>query len=148
MLAHLSADDLQSCPAEIQCVMLSHLQSHHIAISSFTLLRLKLLQEAFLCLPSYCLYLISCTWSSAPRSTSDRALWGVLCAVALRLLLWLVSIVLLPTQKVYSGPGTSLHWIDRFGASLCPWNSASTMLFLISFAYAAASLLWMSGDAH
>ena len=69
-------------------------------------------------------------------------------AVALRLLLWLLSIILLPTQKVYSGPGTSLHWIDRFGASICPWNSASAIIFLISLGFAALCLSWMSGWSY
>lgn len=67
-------------------------------------------------------------------------------AVFLRLLLWLLSIILLPTQKVYSGPGTSLHWIDRFGASLCPLNSLSAIIFLVSLGFAALSLSWMSGQ--
>lgn len=66
-------------------------------------------------------------------------------AVAIRLVLWVAATVLLPTQKVYVGPGTSLRWAGSFGASLCPWSSISLAAFLVALAAAVAALHWMSG---
>lgn len=54
-------------------------------------------------------------------------------AVIVRLSLWGLLVVLLPTQKVWDGPGTSLHWLTMFGAGACPASIASVLLFLTSF---------------
>ena len=42
---------------------------------------------------------------------------GVCPAASLRLLLWVVQLLLLPTQQVYDGPGTSWAWLGLFGCS-------------------------------
>ena len=51
-------------------------------------------------------------------------------AVVLRLGLWLVLVLLLPTQKVWDGPGTSMHWMTMFGAGSGPVSTASVLLFM------------------
>ena len=59
-------------------------------------------------------------------------------AVGMRLALWSLQVALLPTQKVWDGPGTSWHWLAMFGAGTCPINIASLLFFLASFAAAGA----------
>jgi hypothetical protein len=66
-------------------------------------------------------------------------------AAAFRLVLWVLATILLPTQKVYGGPGTSLHWVGHFGADMCPWSSLSLLIFVMALAFAAVCLGWMSG---
>ena len=56
--------------------------------------------------------------------------------MAARLGLWGLQMALLPTQKVWDGPGTSLHWLAMFGAGACPFNILSLTLFLACFAAA------------
>ena len=68
-------------------------------------------------------------------------------AVTLRVLCWLLLLALLPTQKIYSGPGTSLDWTELFAIKFSLWNSGSLLLFVLSFAFSAACLRWMSGKA-
>ena len=62
-----------------------------------------------------------------------------------RLVLWALATILLPTQKVYVGPGTSMHWVGAFAADVCPWSSISLAAFLVGLAFAASALCWMSG---
>ena len=69
-------------------------------------------------------------------------------AVVSRLVLWLLATILLPTQKVYVGPGTSMHWVGAFAADVCPWSSISLAAFLASLAFAASALCWMSGGLY
>ena len=66
-------------------------------------------------------------------------------AVVSRLVLWVLATILLPTQKVYVGPGTSMHWVGAFAADVCPWSSISLAAFLVGLAFAAFALCWKSG---
>jgi hypothetical protein len=67
--------------------------------------------------------------------------------VCVRLVVWALDAVLLPTQKIYDGPGTSLHWLRRFGAGQCPASTASLLAFVGALAGAALALRWMTGAA-
>ncbi|KAK9864087.1 hypothetical protein WJX84_002864 [Apatococcus fuscideae] len=74
--------------------------------------------------------------------------WGLvlpMTTVMLRSLLWLVQVVLLPTQSVWQGPGTSYAWLHMFHVESCPWSSISHATFALSFLLAACSLSWMTG---
>ncbi|KAK9803983.1 hypothetical protein WJX72_010372 [[Myrmecia] bisecta] len=62
----------------------------------------------------------------------------------LRICLWVLETLLLPSQQVWDGPGTSLHWLRMFGVGKCPLSSASHLAFLACWALAALSLRWMS----
>ena len=66
-------------------------------------------------------------------------------AASLRLLLWVVQLLLLPTQQVYDGPGTSWDWLGLFGEKGCSWSVASTLLFWVGLLGAAGALRWMTG---
>lgn len=64
---------------------------------------------------------------------------------SLRLLLWVVQLLLLPTQQVYDGPGTSWDWLGLFGEKGCSLSMVSTLLFWVGLLSAAGALRWMTG---
>lgn len=70
---------------------------------------------------------------------------GVCPAASLRLLLWVVQLLLLPTQQVYDGPGTSWDWLGLFGEKGCSLSMVSTLLFWVGLLSAAGALRWMTG---
>lgn len=76
------------------------------------------------------------------------AAWGVMLpatTVMLRLVLWALATLLLPTQQVYGGPGGSSYlWLRLFGVERCPWSLASLISFSLSIAYLMLSLRWMT----
>lgn len=63
----------------------------------------------------------------------------------LRLLLWLAELVLLPSQKIWDGPGTSWDWLRIFGAQDCHAGMLSSILFWLGTASAVLALCWMTG---
>lgn len=69
-----------------------------------------------------------------------------LTTVSLRLLLWALAVLLLPTQQVYGGPQASSYlWLRLFGMAGCPWGLASWAAFAAFFAFAVLALRWMTG---
>ena len=66
-------------------------------------------------------------------------------AVVLRLLLWLAELILLPSQKIWDGPGTSWEWLRIFGADGCHAGVLSSVLFWLGALAAALALSWMTG---
>lgn len=63
----------------------------------------------------------------------------------LRLLLWLAELILLPSQKIWDGPGTSWDWLRIFGAQGCHAGMVSSILFWLGTASAVLALCWMTG---
>lgn len=77
------------------------------------------------------------------------ASWGVVLpatTVMLRMLLWVLAVLLLPTQQVYGGPNGagSYLWLRLFGVERCPWSLASLLAFTLSIVYMMAALQWMT----
>lgn len=68
-------------------------------------------------------------------------------AAFLRLLLWLAELLLLPSQKIWDGPGTSWDWLRIFGAQGCHAGMLSSILFWLGTASAVLALCWMTGVA-
>ena len=66
-------------------------------------------------------------------------------AVVLRLLLWMAKLILLPSQKIWDGPGASWDWLRIFGAAGCHAGVLSSVLFWLGAASAALALSWMTG---
>ncbi len=65
----------------------------------------------------------------------------------LRLALWALAVLLLPTQQVYGGPGGGSYlWLRLFGADRCPAALASLAAFILSTAYLMAALHWMTSE--
>ena len=67
-------------------------------------------------------------------------------AAFLRLLLWLAELILLPSQKIWDGPGTSWDWLRIFGAQGCHAGMVSSILFWLGTASAVLALCWMTGQ--
>ena len=78
-------------------------------------------------------------------AAAGRFISGVCPAASLRLLLWAVQLLLLPTQQVYDGPGTSWDWLGLFGEKGCSLSVVSTLLFWVGLLSAAGALRWMTG---
>ena len=61
-------------------------------------------------------------------------------------MLWLLAVLLLPTQQVYGGPDSSSYlWLRAFGVGQCPWAAASWLVFVAFTAYMLLALRWMTG---
>ena len=70
------------------------------------------------------------------------------CAAAvLRSMMWIAELVLLPSQEIWDGPGTSWDWLRIFGSQDCFAGMLSSMLFWMGAASAVLALSWMSGQA-
>lgn len=66
----------------------------------------------------------------------------------LRLALWALGAVLLPTQQVYGGPdgAGSYLWLRPFGVAAGPWwPLASLAAFSLTLACLLVALRWMTG---
>ena len=79
-------------------------------------------------------------------ATASNGYTMMLNAAFLRLLLWLAELVLLPSQKIWDGPGTSWDWLRIFGAQGCQAGVLSSILFWLGTASAASALCWMTGE--
>ncbi|GAB4823475.1 hypothetical protein N2152v2_010521 [Parachlorella kessleri] len=65
---------------------------------------------------------------------------------AARLLLWLLAVLLLPSQHVYGGPEESSYlWLQMFGLEGCQRGAASWLVFVAFTAYMMCTLRWMTG---
>jgi hypothetical protein len=68
-------------------------------------------------------------------------------AVLLRLALWALAVLLLPTQQVYGGPGGGSYlWLRLFGVDRCPAALASLAAFFLSVVYLMLALRWMTSE--
>ena len=67
-------------------------------------------------------------------------------AAFLRLLVWLAELILLPSQQIWDGPGTSWDWLRIFGAQGCHAGMVSSILFWLGTASAVLALCWMTGQ--
>ncbi|KAI3425799.1 hypothetical protein D9Q98_007774 [Chlorella vulgaris] len=97
------------------------------------------------------------TYSNAHNRRTNHGLaafhafasWSVVLpatTVMLRLALWFLAILLLPTQQVYGGPGGggSYLWLRLFGIDRCPWSLVSLAAFSLSIVYLMLALRWMT----
>lgn len=74
--------------------------------------------------------------------------WAVvfpITSVVLRLSLWVAELLLLPSQEIWDGPGTSWDWLRIFGAQGCYVGMLSSILFWIAITSAVLALYWMTG---
>lgn len=66
-------------------------------------------------------------------------------AASLRLVLWLMELILLPSQKIWDGPGTAWDWLSIFGTGHCHAGMLSGCLFWLAAAGAVSALCWTTG---
>ena len=54
--------------------------------------------------------------------------------------------MLLPSQEIWDGPGTSWDWLRMFGAQGCFAGMLSSVLFWLAVTCAVLALCWMTGQ--
>ena len=95
---------------------------------------------------SQCNQVVPCSSDAAVLCYTSCQISQIGVAAFLRLFLWLAELILLPSQKIWDGPGTSWDWLRIFGAQGCHAGMISSALFWLGTASAVVALCWMTGQ--